>query len=76
METKQNKTKQISSNKGEKKDFLQRNFIGVIAFCLFIFYDLLRSGNLFSVIIDIPLALLIAALIQLIFNGLKKIFEK
>ncbi len=77
METNnQQEPKQISPSNEVKKSFLQRNIVGVIVFCLFIFYDLLRSGNPASLIIDIPLGLLIASIIQLIFNGLKKLFSK
>lgn len=76
METNQQDQKQIPSSKEAPKSFMQRNIVGVIVFFLFIFYDFLRSGNVVALIIDIPLGLLIAAIIQLIFNGLKKVFTK
>jgi len=76
METNQLEPKQISPSNEVKKSFIQRNIVGVIVFCLFVFYDLLRSGNPVSLIIDIPLGLLIAALIQILFNVLKKVFSK
>lgn len=76
METNQHQQNQIPSSKEAPKSFMQKNIAGVIVFFFFIFYDLLRSGNIFSVIIDIPIGLLIAYVIQLIFNGLKKLFAK
>ena len=75
METNQQEQKQIPS-KEAPKSFMQRNIVGVIVFSLFIFYDLLRSGNFGSVILDIPFGLLIALLIQYVFIGLKKVFSK
>lgn len=75
MGTNQQDPKQISS-KEAKKSFMQKNIVGVIVFCLFILYDLLRSGNVGSVIFDIPFGLLIALLIQYLFIGLKKLFSK
>jgi len=76
METNQQEPNQIPPTKEAPKSFFQRNIVGVIVFCLFIFYDLLRSGNPASLVIDIPLGLLIAAIIQLLFNGLRKAFTK
>lgn len=75
METNQQDSKQLPS-KESQKGFIQKNIVGVIVFCLYLFYDLLRSGNIGSMIIDIPIGLLLAALIQLAFNGLKKLFVK
>jgi len=75
METNQQDPKQIPS-KEAPKSFMQKNIVGIIVFCLFIFYDLLRSGNVGSLVIDIPIGLLIASLIQLIFNVLQKLFAK
>lgn len=76
MESNQQNQKQIPSSKEAPKSFIQKNIVGMIVFVLFIFYDLLRSGNPASLIIDIPLGLLIAIIIQLIFHGLKKLFAK
>lgn len=75
METNQEQ-KQIPSSKEPQKSFMQRNIVGIIVFCLFLLYDLLRSGNFGSLIFDIPLGLLFAFIIQLAFNGLKKLFAK
>lgn len=76
MEANQQEQNQIPPTKEAPKSFFQRNMVGVIVFGLFIFYDLLRSGNPASLLIDIPLGLIIAAIIQFAFNGLKKLFAK
>lgn len=76
METNQQDPKQIPPSREAPKSFLQKNIVGVIVFFLFIFYDLLRSGNIGSLIIDVPLGLIVAAIVQFIFNGLKKLFSK
>jgi len=62
--------------KNTPQNFFQKNIVGVIVFSGFIIFDLLRSRNIASLIIDIPLGLIIALIIQLLFNGLKKIFSK
>lgn len=55
------------------QNFFKKNIVGVIVFSVFIILDLLRSRNIASLIIDIPLGLIIASIIQLLFNGLRKI---
>jgi hypothetical protein len=76
METNQQDPIQISSSKEAPISFIQKNMVGVIVFFIFIFYDFLRSGNILSIIIDIPIGLFIATILQRAFNGLKKLFEK
>jgi hypothetical protein len=76
METNQQDQKQIPSSTEAPKSFFQKNIVGVIVFFLMIFYSLLRSGNFGSMIIDIPISLLVALVIQLIFKGLQKLFTK
>ena len=76
METNQQNQKQIPTSEEMPKSFLQRNIVGVIVFSLMLFYSLLRSGNFGSMIFDIPLSLIIALIMQLVFNGLQKLFTK
>lgn len=63
----------MTDTRNSSQNFFQKNIVGVIVFSVFIIFDLLRSRNIASLIIDIPLGLIIASILQLLFNGLRKI---
>ena len=63
----------MTDTRNSSQNFFQKNIVGVIVFSVFIIFDLLRSRNIASLIIDIPLGLIIALIVQLLFNGLRKI---
>lgn len=75
MMTSKNDFPQNHKSKNIKKSFVEKNKVGIMVFTIFILYDFLRSGNLVSILIDIPIALLFGFVVQKIFDYLRKYFS-
>lgn len=76
MENQSNESNQITEGSSTQKSFFAKNIVGVIVFGVWFFVALIQTTFLPSLIIDAIVGLVVAAVIQLLFNGIKKLFEK
>ncbi len=71
-----NGSNQLAEGSSVPKGFFSKNVVGVIVFGVWFFVALIQTTFLPSLVLDTIVGLIVALVVQLVFNGLRKLFEK